>query len=126
MPNLNTYLDWDATGDTEDWLSQFSRDPGFMIGHRGVSVVLYRDGVAQTAQDFLIAPLGQASATQEANTEVGQGSRDELLVLGFADADIRKGDEFRYQATGTRRNYRVTYVEKAVHNQTQSRAEQIQ
>lgn len=126
MPDLSAYIGWHDDGAVEDWTAQFARDPGFMIGHRGVSVVLYRAGVAQTAQDFLIAPLGQTAQTRDANTPVGQGSRDELLVLGMADADIQKGDEFHYQAVGTRRNYRVVWVEKAAFNSTQARAEQIQ
>lgn len=126
MPNLNTYLDWHDIGSAEDWLAQFIRDPEFMLGHRGVSLTLYRKGVAQTAQTFLVAPLGRATATQGANTEAGQGSRDELLVLGASTANIRKGDEFSYQAIGTARNYRIAWVEKAMHGQLQARAEKLQ
>lgn len=126
MPNLNTYLDWHATGNAEDWLTQFTRDPLFMIGHRGTSITLYRGGVAQTAQDFLVVPLGQATTTQRASSETAQGSRDELLVLGASDADIRKGDEFSHNALGTARNYRVAWVERTLHGSIQARAELLQ
>ena len=98
-----------------------------MIGHRGTAVTLYRAGDPVTpAQDFLIAPLGRSSSTEGANSTTGRGAKDELLILAAADANIRKGDEFSYNAVGTARNYRVAYVEQAVHGQIQARAEHLQ
>lgn len=126
MPDLSTYLDWHDTGNAEDWLTAFTRDPLFMIGHRGTSIVLYRGSTAQTAQDFLIVPFGQATSTNKVNSDAAQGGRDELLVLGASDANIRKGDTFSHHALSTSRNYRVTWVERTLHGQVQARAELVQ
>lgn len=98
----------------------------FIVNHRKQSIVLYRDNVAQAAQEMAIFPLGQATTTQQQRGEVASAARDELLIVGASSLDIQRGDEFKYQSSGTRRNWRVMYVEKSIAGQVQARAEVMQ
>lgn len=98
----------------------------FIVNHRKQSITLYRDNVALAAQNVALFPLGQVSTTQQMQGSAGQPARDELLIVGAATLNIRRGDEFAYQTSGTRRNWRVMYVEKAIAGQIQARAEVMQ
>ena len=128
MPDLSKFLNWD-NDQADQWLTGQARSAGisFMIGHRGMSVVLYRNNVAQAAQTMVVAPYGQGTTTQEQRSDAGTSGRDELLIVGLSTLDIRRGDEFSHNAPGgVLRNYRVTYVEKSFTGMVQARAEKVQ
>lgn len=120
MPNLSTWINWAAAGNSESWLAQFAETPAFLLGRKGVSIVLYRNNAARTAQTMIVVPFGRGQS-QEREAEAGRTGVDRLLIVGLSALDIQRGDEFSLNATG-RRNYRVTNVDRTM-AMTQAQAE---
>jgi len=123
MPDMTKYLGWNGDQQPDKWLDGADRGAGIglMLGHRGAEIVLYRDNVALDAQTMIVAPYGQATTVQENRSDAGASARDELLVVGLTALDIERGDEFMYNST--RRNYKITRVNRAFAGMVQAWAE---
>ena len=126
MPDLNTFLGWNETGDMEEWYREQERTPAFMIGHRGVDLVLVRNDVALPAQKVLLVPKASANASEKQN-DTALAAMDALIVIGSDSLDIERNDRFSFRpALANRLNYRIAYVEKTLEGMIQARAETIQ
>lgn len=123
MPDMTKWLGWNDGQQPDKWLEGADRGAGvgFMLGHRGAEVTLYRNNTALDPQVMIVAPYGQATTVQENRSEAGASARDELLIVGRLDLNIRRGDEFMYNST--RRNYKVTRVNQAFVGMVQAWAE---
>ncbi len=97
MPNIGGWA-----GDAiplGEWSDDY--DPGIdtarIVGDKTTSVVLIRDGAAQTAQAVRIEELRSRS---EAPTEAGYTGRADVVLIGYkghptiADTDVQRGDRF--------------------------------
>lgn len=123
MPDMADWLNWVDAGNTETWQDGQNRGAGigFMLGHRGVSVTLYRQSVALTAQTVIVAPFGRAGVTTILQSEAGKAGQEELMILGPSTLNIQINDEFAYNTSG-RRNYKVSWVDKSFTGMVQARA----
>lgn len=128
MPDFGTWLGWHEAGDFEEWYRELDRSDsiGFMIGHRGVSITLVRNGVKQTAQSALLVPAGRNTDASEVKAESGVSAIEQLLLVGQSDFNVERGDKFKYPSTMTRLNYEVVRVEKTLVGMVQAYAEEIQ
>jgi hypothetical protein len=123
MPTIANWLNWVDAGNTEAWQDGENRGAGvgFMLGHRGVSITLYRQSVAQAAQTVIVAPFGRGGVTSAVQSDAGTAGEEELLILGSVTLDIQINDEFAYNTAG-RRNYKVSWVDKSFTGMKQARA----
>ena len=72
-----------------------------------MSVVLYRENVAQTAQTMIVTPYMNITSSN-VGSEPGSAAKLGLLIVAASDCDIQRNDQFAYHTTY--RNYRVTMV----------------
>lgn len=129
MPDLGRLLDWD--GKAADSVDGFARAEGidYMLGQRGVPVVLVRAGSALAAQTVLIVP---ARVRDEATGAAGQAARAQMTVIGTrghatrADLNIRRGDRFRYPNAADGTQYEVTHVDRTQAGKVEARADAVQ
>jgi hypothetical protein len=128
MPDFGAFIGWHDDGDLEEWYRQFERadSVAFMIGHRGVSLVLVRGNTTLEAQTALIAPAGQNTQASERRGEAVIATMEQLVIIGLPGMDIKRGDLFRHPGETGRLNWRVVRVEKAVHGMVQAYAEETQ
>ena len=131
MSVIDRYLGWNDEGGIEGWLDDANRAGGvaFMIGHRGISVVLTRGATALAAQTVLLVPAsGSRSTTPETKSGSGIGGTDNVYLIGtrghptIADFNVARGDLFSHQGT----RFRITYVDKTMNGKTEARGESIQ
>lgn len=128
MPNMTQYLGWNTDGDLENWYDDALRSDsiGFIIGHRGTSVTLYRDSAFLTAQSMLVVPISTAYA-QKIGVDSGEAAGQQLLIVTLRTVDIKRQDRFSYNATPSGRlNYEVERVEKLYNGMYQAIASEIQ
>lgn len=128
MPDIGNYLGWMGTATLEDWLQQSDRadTTAFMIGHRGVSLVLVRAGTPLAAQTALLVPSGRQTAAGEISGESGQAAKEQLLIVGLPTMNVQRGDRFKYPASMGRLNYEVIRVEETMVGSIQAYAEEMQ
>lgn len=111
--------------DFSNWTIDQEYDEGvdFILGHRGVSIVLVRNGTPIAAQTMFVGPM---NTPRETSAEQGQSAKQEYIIIGEADLNIRRGDRFSYQPVNANQlNYEVTSVDKSLHGQVQARAVQV-
>lgn len=127
MPDLGRFLNWAGLGAA--WVDSFARAEGveYMLGHRGVSVVLVREGEgALPAQTVLLFPASQSRL--EVEGEAGEASTIAMTVVGprdhstLPDLDIRRGDRFRYPNVQGGTQYEVTHVDLTQPGKVEARA----
>lgn len=128
MPNFGNYINWNGLGHFEEWYREFDRGDSvaFMIGHRGVSLVLTRGNTTLAAQDMLLAPLAKANFANEQGTDSGIGTSNQVLVLADDSANMQRGDRFSFPVGTVRLNYEIIRVEKTLAGQLQGIAEEVQ
>lgn len=128
MPDFGTWIGWHSTGDFEEWYREADRSDSiaFMIGHRGASLTLVRAGSAQAAQSCLLVPAGRNNEASETLPQSGTAAREQLLIVGPPDMNIKRGDQFKYPSTLSRLNYEVVRVEKVLYGMVQAFAEEVQ
>lgn len=129
MPDFGRYIDWQATGDLEEWYREFDRadSVAFMLGHRGVELTLVRGSQTLDAQTLLLTPMSATTFGVETKAQSGVGARNnQFLLVGQTDADIQRGDMFMYPSTEGRLNYKVIRVEKELVGMLQAVAEEVQ
>ena len=128
MPDLGAYLDWNGAGTLEEWYRQADRGAtvSFMIGHRGVSLTLVRDGTVLDAQMVLLVPAGRNNSATEKNGEGGTAAHEQLLIVGQDDLNIQRGDKFKFPATRGRLNYEVVRIETTLVGMVQAFCEEVQ
>jgi len=128
MPDFTRWMNWDEESNLEDWLDDANRAGGvaFMIGHRGVSVVLVRDGAPLAAQTVLLVPAsGSRSSTPEAAGGAGIAGTDNVYLIGtsghgdMADLDVQRGDRFALAGVV----YEITYVDRTMIGKVEARGE---
>lgn len=127
MPDLNTYLGWTNDGALEDWYEQLPRDISLMLGHRGVSITLFRPSTESTltAQTVLLVPAGQNTNASLRTNEAGKTAVEQLVMIGDDTLNVQKGDRFAYQSPNNRHNYEVVRVEKMLDGMIQGFVEHI-
>jgi hypothetical protein len=87
-----------------------------IIQRKPDTITVIRDGVAQTAQTVRIE-ITSVSAN-EPKTDSGQAARRAVTIFGIqghatlGDTDLRRGDRFKYLASGNLANYEVIAVDK--------------
>lgn len=128
MPDFGTWIGWHPTGDLEEWYRQFDRadSVAFIIGHRGINLTMIRAGATVAAQTFILAPAGRNNDSSENASDSGVAAKEQLLLVGLPDADLKRGDRFMYPASAGRLNYEVIRVEHAVLGMVQGFAEEMQ
>lgn len=125
MPDIGKLLNWD--GKATCLIDDFPRAEGveFMIGHRGVSLILVRSTGPLAAQTVLLMPAGRTRL--EVEGEAGEMSKASMAVIGvrnhptLPDLDIRRGDRFAYDG----HQYEVTHVDTTMAGKTEARADKV-
>lgn len=127
MPDLNTYLGWTNGGALEDWYGQLPRDISLMLGHRGISITLFRPSNSTTlaAQTVLLVPAGQNTNAILRTNEAGKTAVEQLIMIGDDALNVQKGDRFAYQSPNSRHNYEVVRVEKVLNGQIHAFVEHL-
>lgn len=128
MPDFGAFIGWYNTGTIEDWVNSFDRADGLalMLGHRGASIVLVRNGTAQAAQTLIVVPVGQTTTANMQSTSAGIAAEESLIVIGADSANIQRRDRFSYKATPTGRlNYEITRIEKTFTGMVQAFAKVV-
>lgn len=129
MPDLGRFLDW--AGKAADMAGEAARAEGveYMLGHRGVSIMLVRGGSALAAQTVLLVP---ARARTESTGEAGQAARAQMTLIGtkghptLTDLNIQRGDRFRYPNAAGGTQYEVTHVDRTQPGKVEARADAMQ
>ncbi len=107
-----------------NWTIDQERGEGvsFLLGHRGVSLVLRRGTTNLPAQTVQIVPDTNTSS-QERSADQGQCAAQRFFVIGTASLNIQRGDTFSYQpVNANQRNFEVISVDKTLPGQVQARA----
>lgn len=95
---------------------------GFLLAHRGVSIVLRRGSTNLAAQTVMIVPDSNTTS-QERSADQGQSATQRFFVIGTASLDIQRGDTFSYQpVNANQRNFEVMSVDRTLPGQVQARA----
>jgi hypothetical protein len=128
MPRLGDFLGWQDQSTFNDWYRQFERGStvGYMIGHRGITIVLVRGTTPRAEQRVLLVPAGRDTTADSSERSSGSAASEQLLLIGPPTLDIQRGDKFKHPSTIGRLNYEVKRVERAVHGMIQAYAQETQ
>lgn len=122
MPTLGNWMN--STPDLGSLDPMF--DIAFEMSRRGQSVTLTRNGIAQSAQTVIVAPIRTSGSEQRG--EAALSGKQQIVLIGYrnytgqADFDVQRGDTF---AVGTAR-HRVVYVDDSIPNRREATAEATQ
>lgn len=126
MPEFERMFQWDDDDTMTSLLGGAIHSPAFMVGHKGVPIVLTRGSTVLDAQTVVIVPAsGSRSTTPETpGSSAGLGGQDYVYLVGtrghaeIADFNVARGDLFTYQGV----KHRITYVDKTMAGKTEARA----
>lgn len=112
--------------DFSNWAIDQERGEGvsFLLSHRGVDIVLNRNGTLIAAQTVMIVP--EDSRAVERSADQGQSAKQRYVVIGTSALNIRRGDRFSYRpANANQLNFEVTSVNKTLAGQVQAQAVEV-